>query len=244
MHEQLWFTAILNHLFGPALTGLLEKLGIHPHFPQAPISNSAAMEILVCLFLILVFFIIRASLSVDRPGALQHTFEGLVGFIEQQSQEIIGPHSERYTPFLVALALFILFCNLIGLIPGFESPTAVPIVPLGCAIVAFFYYQAQGFKHAGIKYLAHFAGPMPLLAPLMIPIELISHLARVLSLTIRLFANMFAGDMVTLVFFSLVPVGIPVIFLVLHFGVSLIQTLIFVLLPRVYIGEATAHESH
>lgn len=242
MHEQLWFTAILNRLFGPALTGLLEKLGIHPHFPQAPISNSAAMEILVCLFLIVIFFIVRAGLSVDRPGALQHTFEGVVGFIEQQSQEIIGPHSERYTPFLVALALFILFCNLIGLIPGFESPTAVPIVPLGCAIVAFFYYQAQGFKHAGIKYLAHFAGPMPLLAPLMIPIELISHLARVLSLTIRLFANMFAGDMVTLVFFSLVPVGIPIFFLGLHLGVSFLQTYIFVLLTTVYLAGAVAEE--
>lgn len=242
MPEQLWFTAILNRVFGPALTGLLEKLGVHPHFPQAPISNSAAMEILVCLFLIVIFFIVRAGLSVDRPGALQHTFEGLVGFLEQQSQEIIGPHSERYTSFLTALALFILFCNLIGLIPGFESPTAVPIVPLGCAIVAFFYYQAQGFKHAGIKYLAHFAGPMPLLAPLMIPIELISHLARVLSLTIRLFANMFAGDMVTLVFFSLVPVGIPIFFLGLHLGVSFLQTYIFVLLTTVYLAGAVAEE--
>lgn len=242
MHEQLWFTAILNHLFGPALTGLLEKLGIHPHFPQAPISNSAAMEILVCLFLILVFLLVRSRLSVDRPGALQHTFEGLVGLIEQQSQEIIGPHSEGYTPFLASLALFILFCNLIGMIPGFESPTAVPIVPLGCAIVAFFYYQAQGFKHAGIKYLAHFAGPMPLLAPLMIPIELISHLARVLSLTIRLFANMFAGDLVTLVFFSLIPLGLPIVFLGLHAFVSFLQTYIFVLLTTVYLAGAVAEE--
>jgi hypothetical protein len=78
------------------------------------------------------------------------------------------------------------------------------------------------------------------LAPLMFMIEVCSHLARILSLTVRLFANMFAGDMVTLVFFSLVPIGIPVIFLILHFGVSLIQTLIFVLLPMVYIGEAVA----
>jgi len=189
-----------------------------------------------------VFLIVRFSLSVDRPGALQHSVEGIVGFVEQQSREIIGPHSEGFTPFLVALGLFILFCNLIGLIPGFESPTAVPIVPLGCAVVAFCYYQAQGFKHAGVKYLAHFAGPMPILAPLMVPIELISHLARVMSLTIRLFANMFAGDMVTLVFFSLVPIGIPVAFLGLHIGVSLLQTYIFVLLTTVYLSEAVAEE--
>jgi F-type H+-transporting ATPase subunit a len=240
--EQLWFTEILNRLLAKPVTAVLETVGLHPRHPQAPIMNSVAMEIMVCLFLIVVFFIVRARLSVDRPGALQHTFEGLVGFIEQQSQEIIGPHSERYTAFLVALALFILFCNLIGLIPGFESPTAVPIVPLGCAIVAFFYYHAQGFRHAGIKYVAHFAGPMPALAPLMIPIELISHLARVLSLTIRLFANMFAGDMVTLVFFSLVPLGVPILFLGLHLGVSFLQTYIFVLLTTVYLAGAVGEE--
>jgi F-type H+-transporting ATPase subunit a len=242
MIEQLWFTKILNRMFGPAVAGLMESFHIHVKHPEAPIANSAAMEVLVCLFLILLFVIVRSRLSVDRPGGLQHLFELTHGFIEQQSHEIIGPHSEAYTPFLVTLALFILFCNLIGVIPGFESPTAVPIVPLGCAIVAFFYYQAQGFKHAGIKYLAHFAGPMPALAPLMLPIELISHLARVLSLTIRLFANMFAGDMVTLVFFSLIPVGIPILFLGLHIGVSLLQTYIFVLLTTVYLAGAVAEE--
>ncbi len=180
---------------------------------------------------------------MDRPGALQHAFEGVVGFIEGQSHEIIGPHSEGHTPFLVALALFILFCNLIGLIPGFESPTAVPIVPLGCAIVAFFYYQAQGFKARRHQVLGALCRPnADLLAPLMIPIELISHLARVLSLTIRLFANMFAGDMVTLVFFSLVPLGVPILFLGLHLGVSFLQTYIFVLLTTVYLAGAVAEE--
>jgi F-type H+-transporting ATPase subunit a len=242
MLEQLWFTKILNRLFGPAVAGLMESFHIHVKHPEAPIANSAAMEVLVCLFLILLFIVVRSQLSVDKPGGLQHLFELTHGFIEQQSHEIIGPHSEAHTPFLVTLALFILFCNLIGVIPGFESPTAVPIVPLGCAIVAFFYYQAQGFKHAGIKYLAHFAGPMPALAPLMIPIELISHLARVLSLTIRLFANMFAGDMVTLVFFSLVPIGVPIAFLGLHIGVSLLQTYIFILLTTVYLAGAVAEE--
>jgi F-type H+-transporting ATPase subunit a len=242
MPEQLWFTEILNRFFGTAVTGLLQTMGIHPRHPQAPIPNTLAMEILVFGFLILVFLLLRVRLSVDRPGALQHTFEGVVGFIDGQSHEIIGPHSEAHTPFLVSLALFILFCNLIGLIPGFESPTALPVVPLGCAIVAFFYYHAQGFKHAGIKYLAHFAGPMPALAFLMVPIELISHLARVLSLTIRLYANMFAGDMVTLVFFSLVPLGVPIFFLGLHLGVSFLQTYIFVLLTTVYLAGAVAEE--
>ena len=242
MPEQLWFTEILNHLLASPVTALLRSLHIEPKYPSAPIPNSLAMELLVFLFLLLLFLVVRSRLSVESPGGLQHFFETVEGFVQNQSHEIIGHHSEGYTPFLCTLVFFILFCNLIGVIPGFESPTAVPIVPLGCAICAFVYYQAQGFKHAGIGYLKHFAGPMPALAPLMIPIELISHLARVLSLTIRLFANMFAGDMVTLVFFSLIPIGIPILFLGLHIGVSLLQTYIFVLLTTVYLQGAVAGE--
>jgi F-type H+-transporting ATPase subunit a len=252
MPEQLWFTEILNRLLGTAVTGLLERLHIHVKQGHPPIPNSAAMEILVCLFLIALFFMVRARLSVDNPGSLQHILEGAVGFIEQQSHEIIGPHSEVHTPFLVSLALFILFCNLIGLIPGFESPTAVPIVPLGCAICAFVYYNIQGVRKQGVRhYAAHFLGPsdpsMSLfiripLAILMLPIELISHTARMLSLTIRLWANMFAGDLVTMAFFSMIAVGVPVLFLALHIGVSLLQTYIFVLLTTVYLAGAVAEE--
>jgi len=242
MPEQLWFTKILNGMFAVPVTMLLRSLHIEPKYPNASISNSFSMEVLVFCFLLVLFLLVRLRLSVDRPSALQHMFEGVEGFIHGQSEEIIGHHSEGYTAFLATLCFFILFCNLIGVIPGFESPTALPIVPLGCALCAFVYYQVQGFKHVGIGYLKHFAGPMPALAPLMIPIELISHLARVLSLTIRLFANMFAGDMVTLVFFSLVPLGVPIVFLGLHIGVSLLQTYIFVLLTTVYLQGAVSEE--
>ena len=200
------------------------------------------MQLLVFLFLVLIFILVRASLSVDKPGGLQHVFEGAHGFVEGQSEEIIGHHSERYTPFLMTLTFFILISNLLGLIPGFESPTAVPIVPLGCAICAFVYYQSQGFRQHGIAYLKHFMGPMWWLAIIMVPIEIISHLARMLSLTVRLYANMFAGDMVTWVFFSLVPIGVPIIFLGLHLGVSLLQTYIFILLTMVYLSGAVAEE--
>jgi F-type H+-transporting ATPase subunit a len=242
MPEQLWFTEILNHLFAGPVTGLLRLLHLAPMFPQAPISNAVAMQLLVVLFLVVLFALVRSRLSVDKPGALQHIFEGVHGFVQGQSHEIIGHHSEGFTSFLMTLVFFILICNLIGMVPGFESPTASPVVPLGCALCAFVYYQTQGFKHAGIGYLKHFAGPMPILAPLMVPIELISHLARVLSLTIRLYANIFAGDMVTLVFFSLVPLGVPVLFLGLHIGVSFLQTYIFVLLTTVYLAGAVAEE--
>lgn len=243
MHEQLPFTALLNRLLAGPVTALLHALGIEVHDAHAPISNFVAMEILVALIMIGLFLLVRSRLSADRPGALQHMFEGLHGFITGQSREIIGHHSEGFTAFLMTLFLFILLCNLIGMVPGFESPTAVPSVPLGCAIVAFVYYNLQGFKRQGVgTYLKHFMGPMPALAPLMIPIELISHFARMLSLTIRLFANIFAGDMVTLVFFSLVPIGIPVIFLGLHIGVSFLQAYIFTLLTTVYLAGAVAQE--
>jgi F-type H+-transporting ATPase subunit a len=242
MPEQLWFTEILNHLFASPVAGLLQALHIHPEYPQAPITNAVAMQLLVFLFLVVVFALVRTRLSVDSPGGLQHVFEGAHGFVEGQSQEIIGHHSERYTPFLMTLTFFILISNLLGLIPGFESPTAVPVVPLGCAVCAFVYYQSQGFRQHGIAYLKHFMGPMWWLAIIMIPIEIISHLARMLSLTVRLYANMFAGDMVTWVFFSLVPIGVPIIFLGLHLGVSLLQTYIFVLLTMVYLSGAVAEE--
>ncbi|MBV8052594.1 MAG: F0F1 ATP synthase subunit A [Acidobacteriaceae bacterium] len=242
MPEQLWFTALLNHAFAGPVTGLLRALHVEPQYPQAPMTNAFAMETLVFGFLVLVFLLVRSRLSVDNPGGLQHVFEGAHGFVVSQSEEIIGHHSAQYAPFLTSLGFFILCCNLIGVIPGFESPTAVPVVPLGCAVCAFFYYQAQGFKHAGIGYVKHFAGPFWWLAWLMFPIEIISHLARVLSLTVRLFANMFAGDMVTLVFFSLIPIIIPVAFLVLHIGVSLLQTYIFLLLTMVYLQGAVAEE--
>jgi F-type H+-transporting ATPase subunit a len=168
--------------------------------------------------------------------------EGILGFADNLGHEIIGHGYEPFLPYLVTLGLFILACNLIGLVPGLESPTAVPIVPLGCALVTWFYYHIQGFRANGIGYLKHFMGPVWWLAILMFPIEIFSHLARILSLTVRLFANMFAGEMVTLVFFSLVPLGVPIIFQGLHIGVAFIQTYIFVLLTCVYLGEAVAHE--
>ncbi len=241
--EQLPFTAILNKLFGGVALALLNALGIHSSHPEAPITNFVAMEILVALLLLAFFVLVRSRLSVESPGGIQHIIEGVTGFIQDQSNEIIGHHSEPYTAFLVVLGLFILGCNLLGLVPGFESPTANPSVPLGCALCSFGYYHWSGIRKQGpLNYAKHFAGPMPALAPLMIPIELVSHSARVLSLTIRLTANMFAGDLVTLVFISLIPIGVPILFLGLHIFVSFLQAYIFVLLTTVYLQGAVAEE--
>jgi F-type H+-transporting ATPase subunit a len=139
--------------------------------------------------------------------------------------------------------LFVVLNNLLGLIPGVDTPTAQPSVPLGIALLTFLYYNFHGVRAQGVVgYLKHFAGPLWWIAPLLFPIEIISHLARVMSLTIRLYANMLASDLVTLVFFSLVPVAIPAIFLGLHFAVSLIQAYIFMVLSMIYLSMAVAHE--
>jgi len=251
MREQLWFTHILNRLFAGPVTALLRMLHIEPKHPLAPITDSFSMELFVFLFLLVIFLVLRSRLSMESPGPLQHAFEGIEGFVTGQSREIIGHHVEHYIPFFAILFIFILVCNLIGLIPGFESPTGVPAVPLGCAICAFIYYHTQGFKHAGPKYLLHFFGPpmegMPLvarvlLAALMLPIELISHFARLLSLTVRLWANIFAGDLITLVFFSMIPIGVPILFSGLHILVAVLQAYVFMLLTIIYVSAAVAEE--
>jgi len=242
MPEQLWFTQLLNHAFAGPVTALLRALHIEPQYPQAPITNAVAMEVLVLGLLLLSFLVLRSRLSVESPGGLQHIFESFQGFIEGESHCIIGHGSEQFTPILAVLFLFILIGNLFGVVPGLESPTASPVVPLGLALCTFAYYQLQGLRRHGVKYLKQFLGPVWWLAPLMIPLEIISHLARLLSLTIRLYANMFAGDLVTLVFLSLIPIFIPIIFLGLHIFVALLQAYIFVLLAMVYLAGAVAEE--
>ncbi len=242
MPEQLGITTLLNKYFAGVANAIMGLFHVYPAHPQAPITNYVAMQILVFVLLVLLFAIVRARLSVDNPGVLQQVIESIDSFVSKQGHEVIGHGYEQYTGYLTTLGIFILTCCLIGVIPGFESPTAVPSVPLGCALVTWFYYHFQGIRQNGFHYVKNFLGPEPFVAPLLFPIEIFSHLARILSLTIRLFANMFAGDMVTLVFLSLFPIAIPVVFLLLHIGVSFIQTYIFVLLATVYIGEAVAHE--
>ena len=162
MHEQLWFTAFLNHLFAGPVTGLLRTLHLEPKYPDAPIANSVAMELLVFIFLVIVFALVRSRFSVDKPGCACSTFsKALTDSLGARATKSSVITARVLRHFLLALGFFILICNLIGVIPGFESPTAVPVVPLGCAISAFVYYQVQGFKHAGVAYLKHFAGPMP-----------------------------------------------------------------------------------
>ena len=242
MPTQLLFTRFLNAHFAPQVDSLLAALHVHPTYPRAPITNAFAMELLVFLALLIYFVIIRISLSVEKPAAFQHLAEMTHEFVGAQSESIMGHGYERFVSYLTVLLLFILIANLMGLIPGLESPTGNPVVPLGFALVTFIYYHYHGIRSNGFGYIKQFLGPVWWLYPLMLPIEIISHFARVLSLTVRLYANMFAGDMVTLAFFSLIPIGVPLIFLGLHFGVAIIQAYVFMILATVYLSLAVAHD--
>lgn len=236
-------TALLNHWFAAPLDVLLAKLGIHVAHPTRPIGMGLAMELVVFTLLILFFIAARLSLSVEKPGAVQHTAEWVHEFVGGQAEQIIGHGYERFMPFVTTILLFVLICNCFGLFPGFETPTADPVVPLGLALLTFVYYNWHGVRVQGpVGYVKHFMGPIWWVAPLLFPIEIISHLARIMSLTIRLYANMLASDLLTLAFFSMVPVVVPVIFLGLHFGVSLIQAYIFMLLSMIYLSMAVSHE--
>jgi F-type H+-transporting ATPase subunit a len=243
--HEIWLTRLFNdHLAGLG-DWLLSLVRVHAENPARPWANFVTMQILVAAIIIVLFAYLRPRLSMDRPGKTQHLFEVIYTFLRGEANDSIGHEGPRFLSFLGTLFIFILFCNLIGIIPGFESPTMNPSVPAGCAVLVFLYYNFMGFKQQGVfKYMAHFAGPMPFLAPLMIPIELISHMARPLSLTIRLFANMLAGEKVTVVFLGLTYLVAPAVFMGLHVFVSFLQAYIFVLLTMMYLSETVPHEQH
>lgn len=237
--DELWITEFLNKFMAGPVNALLAALNIHAKDAANPITDAVAMQLVVAALLLIYFALVRARLSVDDPGGIQHFAEVLHEMFFQLSKDIIGHRHMDFLPYVMTLGLFIVTSNLIGLVPGLMSPTQTPAVPLGCALMTFVYYNAHGVRQQGFwRYMGHFCGPVWWLAWLMFPIEIISHLARIMSLTIRLFANMFAGELVTLAFFSLIPIGVPIIFLGLHLGVALLQAFIFVLLTMIYLSMA------
>jgi F-type H+-transporting ATPase subunit a len=243
MPDQLLVTRLLNqHLAGP-VDALLNAVGVHPRFPTAPISNAFALELLIAAAMVVFFVWVRATLSVDKPAPVQQLAEMVHEFVGNQANEIIGHGYERFQSFATIVFVFILICNLIGLVPGINSPTETLVVTVAIALATFVYYNFYGLKEQGfLGYMGHLAGPVWWLAWLIFPIEVISHVSRIMSLSVRLFANMFAGTLVTLVFFSLIPVGVPVVFLVLHFIVSVVQAFVFMLLVMIYLSVAVSHE--
>ena len=185
----------------------------------------------------------RFSLKKTAPTGVQNLLETIVGGLENFVLDIMGPEGTHYLTLIGSLFLFILVCNLQGLIPGFDSPTANINTTLALALVSFTATHYIGLRRHGIGYIKHFMGPMPLLAPLMFPIELISHLARVMSLTFRLFGNMVAKHKLLLVLALLAPYIAPVPILGLGLLVAFVQAGVFTLLTMLYLS-GSIEEAH
>jgi F-type H+-transporting ATPase subunit a len=238
--SELFITKFFNDYLAAPGNAVLALVGKHAE--PRPWADFIVMQLLVVASLMLLFALLRPKLSANKPGKFQQIFELLYEFVRDQAQDQVGHTAHRYVAFFGVIFLYVLSSNLIGLIPCFESPTMNASVTAGCALATFAYYNLKGLQVNGIRYLGHFAGPLWWLAPLMFPIEIISHLARILSLTVRLYANIFAGEQVTMVFLGLTKFGPPVIFMGLHTFVGVVQSYIFMLLAMVYVGGAVAHE--
>ena len=215
--------------------------------------NQERQLIFTTVFVAAILFIVSAKIfnSIKKSPnplippkrlSLQNFFELVIQATINIMKDIIGNHAEKYLPLIGSLFVFILLCNLLGLIPGFLPPTSNLYTNGACAIIVFLYYNYRGFKEHGIKYLKHFAGPLIYLAPLMFVIEVISHLFRPFSLMVRLYGNISGDHAVLAIFSGLVPLVVPVIFLVLGLMVALIQAFVFATLSTVYIGLAVSHE--
>jgi F-type H+-transporting ATPase subunit a len=238
----VWFTLLLNKLFGSAVFAALTKLGFHPN-PDLPIPNYISMQVLVVLIVLAGALILRSRLSVENPGKFQQSMEVFLEFTRNMCDDVIGHEGWRYVALIGTLGLFVLLCNLLGMVPSFDTATGSIYVTLGCAVVAFLYYNYHGIRQHGIfGYLKHLSGPLWWLAFLILPVEIVSNTLRLLSLSVRLWANMVVGNLIEHVFTSLVPALVPAIFVALHVFVSFLQAYIFMILPVVYISLAVSEE--
>jgi F-type H+-transporting ATPase subunit a len=191
----------------------------------------------VVAILSVLSFLATRSLQV-YPGRLQNVMEVIVDGFHSLLMDTMGHHGKKFFPLIATIGLFILTSNLIGIIPGFESPTANINTNAAMALVVFFMTHIVGVMTHGLKYFKQFLGPVWWLIPLMLPIEIISHLSRPLSLTFRLFGNIAGEDIVLLVVLLLVPLIVPLPIMILMIFTSIVQTLVFMLLAMMYIGGA------
>ena len=197
---------------------------------------------LVMVILILVAFLASRSISMV-PSGVQNLMEVVVTGIDGLIEETMGKEGKAYFPLIATFALFILVCNLIGLVPGFYPPTANLNTNAALALTVFVLTHVVGFRKHGIGYLKHFMGPIIWLAPLMFVIEIIGHIARPLSLTLRLFGNMYGHEIVLMIFLALVPLFLPIPMMLMGVLIAFIQTFVFTLLAMIYIAGAL-EEAH
>ena len=222
-------------------------IGAIPGLHSLP--NHSVTATLVAILVVLLAWLARRGLDTAKDPEIpdgrvtpRELFELVTAFVNDMVEGMIGHHGRQFVPLLATMFTFILFANLIGLLPGFTPPTDNLGTTFGLAIVSFLAYNYFGFREHGFAYLKHFVGPVVWLAPLMIVVEVFSHAFRPLSLGIRLFGNMFADHLVLGIFTDLTKVLIPVAFYVLGAFVCLVQAFVFTILSTIYIASAVAHE--
>ncbi len=207
----------------------------------------------IVAMVISVVLILLAGKPSVRPTKFQALWEGYVRFVRGMVLENMGHEGLRYVTLISAIGLFVFFSNLLGMVPGLEAPTANVNTNLALALIVFLFYNIEGFRLNGIGYLKHFMGPNPYLAPVFFLIEVISHLARPITLTLRLFANMKGGAMLLVVLVDLVVQNylimalspIALLFIIaIKFLAVFIQAYIFMILSTVYLAGAVVHEEH
>jgi F-type H+-transporting ATPase subunit a len=237
MHEHSEVALFLNkYLFDP----IARALGLHVAEGHHAVPDHIVMILLITLGLVSFSLWARRRFSVENPTKVQHVLEVVLDAIQGLMKEVIGKETRKFLPLIATLAIYILLGNIMGLIPGFLSPTSNLNVTASCAICVFVYYNYQGIRtHGLVKYLKHFAGPVWWLSWLLFPVEIVSHMARPFSLSMRLFGNIFAEELIVSSLNKYIfpfLASVPVMFLALF--ASTIQAFIFILLTMVYISGA------
>jgi F-type H+-transporting ATPase subunit a len=250
-HHELWIVTLTNKLLGPAVAAALASLGYKVD-PAHAIPDYLVMCGIIAVLLTALCLFVRSRLSVENPGSLQIVLEDVVGGLIGIMNEYMGPKGVRFLPLIGTIGLFIFTANMIGKVPGMMSPTANINVTLGCAVTVWVFYHLMGVREQGLlSYLKHFAvmpGAPIAIAPLVLIIEVISHVSRVMSLSLRLFGNIFGEEMVVVIIASIVPFVAPLPMMVLGVVTGTLQAFIFVMLTIIYLAAAVhtdhEHEAH
>lgn len=240
--------ALLIRLFGEPPVGKMSPAAVAFFFPdgkEAWIPDAAIMTLLLLLVIAILFPLAARGFNRDRPSKVQSFLEMTVSFLRGLVEETVGHGAQKYLTIVGGLFLFIAMGNLFGLFFFLQPPTGSLSTTVALAVVSFVYFNWQGIKEHGVGgYLKHFMGPLLLIAPLFFVIEIIGTFARILSLSLRLFMNIFGEHTTTNVFASLVPVVVPWPMMALGIFTALLQAYVFALLTAVYVSGATAHEEH
>jgi len=253
MPEHTSFFSYLFALF-PALQDNIKNLG--ETASGKAITHHSVEPLLASLFVALIMiglaWAARKKIKTNQDAvipdahlSLRTFFELLISYFYNLMKEMMGPvHAKRYFPVIGTAACFIFFCNFLGMIPGLIPPTSSWNITLGCALVVFVLFNYYGLKENGFAYIKHLGGPMPALALLIFPLELISLCLRPITLSLRLMLNMAVDHLLLSILLGIFPLLIPIPIMLLGTLVAIVQVVVFCLLSSIYIALAVEHQNH